>query len=167
MIPDIKLGWMAGVIDLKGRFLRKHNKQRATPQIILSVESKEIAVIQELGVLTGLKADAKKPQPVRDFMRRGCSEHCPHAHTHVGEVPVENLYLPAIARWTVTGAGMVVIVSNLLPYLIIDRDYVRIMEEVMGNTPITGQGSGMVATSLRRLSLLGWTLPQQYEKVLE
>jgi hypothetical protein len=163
MLPPTKLGWMAGIIDLKGRFVRKENKLRATPQIVLFVESKEIPVIKELGVLTGISVEFQKSSPLKDFMRRGCSEHCPEAHFHVAD---ERL-MPANSRWTITGAAMAVVLFNIIPFLILDKGYQEIYDEVIKNTPLAGQGSGAVVASIRRLNLLGWELPTEYEIAME
>lgn len=163
----MKLGWMAGVIDLKGRLIHKNNKLRKTRQIVLAVETKEYLVVKELGMLTGTNPEHIERQPLKEWMRKGCNEHCPEPHVHVGEKDYENLYLPPISRWTITGAGMYVVLSNLMPFLHIDRGYTEAMAEVMTNTQLTGQGSTAVVNSLRRLKLLGWELPEEYEKVME
>jgi len=167
MLPPMKLGWMAGVIDLKGRLIRKKNKTRATPQVVLIVETKEYMVVKELSSLTGTSPETMDRRPLREWMRKGCSEHCPEAHVHVGDSEYEHLYMPPIARWTITGAGMVVVLSNLMPFLQIDRGYTEAIEEVTINTPLSGQGSSAVLSSIRRLSLLGWNLPEAYEKAME
>lgn len=165
MISPIKLGWVAGVIDLKGRLIFKNNQQRATPQVVLMVESKEMPVIRELNNLTGTRSESRDRRPLKDFMRKGCSEHCPEAHIHIHE-ELEGLYLPAIARWTVTGAGMYVVLDNVLPYIQIDRGYTEAMAQVMERTVLDGQGSGAVVNSLRRLHSLGWELPKEFKEVV-
>lgn len=162
MIPAPKLGWMAGVIDLKGRLIYKNNRQRATAQVVLMVETKEYPIIKALGALTGTKAEFRKAQPLKEFMRRGCSDHCPEAHVHVSD----DREMPQVARWTITGAGMVVILTNLMPYLTIDRGYNEAIEQVRANTALQGQGSGMVFMSLQRLQSLDWELPKEYEQAL-
>ena len=162
MIPAPKLGWIAGIVDLKGRLLYKNNKQRATPQVVLMVETKEYSIIKTLGTLTGTRAEFKKAQPLKDFMRRGCNDHCPEAHIHVADERI----MPQVARWTITGAGMVVVLTNLMPYLTIDRGYSDAIEQVGDATTLEGQGSGMVMVSLQRLALLDWELPERYAQAL-
>lgn len=157
---------MAGVVDLKGRLVSKKNRQRATAQVVLMVESKEYQIIRELGRLTGTRPDYKKPQPLKEFMRKGCQEHCPESHVHVNDFR-EDLEMPAVARWTVTGAGMVVVLSSLMPYLRIDRGYSDAIEQVINTTTLEGQGSGAVLASLSRLNSLGWEMPDEYRKALE
>src|SRR6188474_1767126 len=119
MIPAPKLGWMAGIVDLKGRLVYKNNKTRATPQVVLTVETKEYPIVKALGVLTGTRAEFRRAQPLKEFMRRACADHCPEAHVHVAD----EREMPQVARWTITGAGMVVVLSNLMPYLTVDRGY--------------------------------------------
>lgn len=165
MIAPIKLGWVAGVIDLKGRLIRKKNPTRATPQIVLIVETKETLVVRELGNLTGTRPEAMKRQPLKEWMRKGCSEHCPEAHFHVYDH--DELYMPPIARWTVTGAGMYVVMHNIMPFIQIDRGYKDAMDEVLANTPLTGQGAFAVVNSLRRLHGLGWELPEDFQDAVK
>lgn len=162
MIPAPKLGWMAGVVDLKGRLIYKNNRQRATPQVVLVVESKEYPIIKALGALTGTRAEMRKAQPLKEFMRRSCADHCPEAHVHVND----EREMPQIGRWTITGAGMVVVLTNLMPYLTIDRGYTEAIEQVRAATALEGQGSGMVMASLGRLASLDWELPEDYAQAL-
>lgn len=162
-IPMPKLGWMAGIVDMKGKFIVKNNQDRVTPQVVLMVESKTIGIIRELGSLTGTKPEIQAAKPLRDFMRRGCSEHCPEAHVHVDD---KDLVMPRTARWTITGAAMVVVLDNLLPFLVVDQDYENVIRQVMENTTVVGQGSGAVRASLIRLRDLGWDLPPRYAKAV-
>jgi hypothetical protein len=164
MIPPIKLGWVAGVIDLRGRLITKNNRQRATPQMVLMVESKETRVIRELSNLTGTRPEEMNQRPLKDFMRRGCSEHCPEAHIHIHDE--DDRVMPPIARWTVTGAGMYVVLSNVLPYIQIDRGYTEAMDTVLANTVLLGQGSAAVRASLQRLYSLGWELPEEFKEAV-
>ena len=154
-IPPAQLGWMAGVIDLKGKILRKQNKSRATQQLVLAVESKDFAVIRELSRLTGTSPEMMKaPEGAQDWMRRSCLEHCDNAHVHV-HAPE----WPAIARWTVTGASMAVVLWTLRSYLRTDRGLDAAMAQAISQAAITGRGSGATRKSLRRLEYLGWEFP--------
>lgn len=163
-IPIAKLGWMAGILDLRGRLLVKKNQMRNTPQFVLIAETKEVAIVRGLSSLTGTKAELQAARPLKDFMRRSCAEHCPEAHVHVED---EDRMMPRIARWSITGAGMVTVLDNLLPFLMVDRGYEEAIEQVSRDTTLTGQGSGAVMASLRRLRDLGWDLPARYARALE
>ena len=160
MIPAPQLGWMAGIIDLKGRLLRKNNQRRATSQIVLAVESKEVAIVRGLSRLTGTSPEMQERRPLREWMRTGCTEHCPEPHVHVSR---DGLFMPHMARWTITGAAMVVILDNVLPFLMVDRGYREAMAEVVANTKFVGQGSGATVAALQRLKDLGWEMPKPFE----
>lgn len=162
-IPVQKLGWFAGILDLRGRLLVKTNQMRATPQFVLMAETRELGIIRELSSLTGTKAEIQKARMLRDFMRRGCTEHCPEAHVHVDD---DKRMMPRIARWTITGAGMVTVLENLMPFLMVERGYQDAVDQAYRDTTLVGQGSGAVLASLRRLRDLGWDLPDRYEAAL-
>jgi len=162
-LPMQQLGWMAGIIDFKGRILRKNNKTRKTMQLVLAVDTKEIAIVRKLSTMTGTRPELQAAQPRPDFMRRNCSEHCPDQHVHIG---VDEFYMPEIARWTITGAGMVVVLSSLLPFLTVDRGWDQAVEDATNQTVFRGPGSGMVKSTLVRLKELGWDLPMIYEAQL-
>lgn len=161
-IPPAQLGWMAGVIDLKGKILRKQNKARATQQLVLGVESKDFSVIRELSRLTGTSPEMMKtPEGTQDWMRRSCLEHCHDAHVHV-HAPL----WPAIARWTVTGASMGVVLWTLRGYLRTDRGLGAAMSQAIAQATISGRGSGATRKSLHRLRYLGWEFPEGVEEKL-
>ena len=159
-----KLGWMAGILDLRGRLVVKKNQMRATPQFVLMAETKEVAIVRGLSSLTGTRAELQAAKPLKDFMRRSCAEHCPEAHVHVED---DGRMMPRVARWTITGAGMVVVLENLMPFLMVDRGYEEAVEQVSRDTTLTGQGSGAVIASLRRLRDLGWEIPDRYAETLD
>lgn len=166
MIPVNKLGWMAGVLDLKCKIIRKRNKQRATPQIVLAVDSKNSQVIRELSSLSGTRPELQKERDAPGFIRKGCTEHCPEAHVHVNEHEYP-MKMPQIFRWTITGASAAVIIFNVQPYLMVDNGLSIAMEEIFENTTLTGQGSGAILSSLRRLAEIGWDMPENYKSALE
>lgn len=162
-IPPAQLGWMAGIIDLKGKVLRKQNKTRATQQLVLAVESKDFAIIRELSRLTGTNPEMMRtPEGAHDWMRRSCLEHCGEAHVHVS-APV----WPAIARWTVTGAAMAVVLWTLRGYLRTDRGLEAAMQQAIAQAAVTGRGSGATRKSLRRLEYLGWEFPPSIQERLQ
>ncbi len=166
MIPPGRLGWMAGIVDLKGRLVYKNNYQRVTMQAVLTVHSKEASVIRALSDLTGTKPDMRTAKPLADFMRRGCGEHCPEPHVHVlGEH--DGIDMPPIGCWTITGAGLVVVLSELMPLLQVDRGWEQIIEDTTAATALDGRGSTQVLASLFRLKSLGWDMPAKFEDALD
>jgi hypothetical protein len=150
---------MAGIFDLKARISYKNNHQRRTRQVIAYVETKEIAVIRELSRLTGTNVEMRTKKALSEFIRRGCVEHCPEPHVHVD---AEGLYMPSMARWTITGAGMVVVLYNLQPLMHVDRGFPEAVAEVLQNQRLEGQGATMQINTIKRLSDLGWSLPPEY-----
>jgi len=157
------LGWVAAILDLKGRIVLKSNQTRATKQAVLTVQTGEIAVIRRLSELTGTAPEVMKARPIRDFMRKNCAAHCPEKHVHIGD---DNLVMPTSARWTITGAGLVVVLYNLIDMLVTDRGFGEIMNATMAVTTVKGPGAGMVRAQLRRLRDLGWDLPDRYMETI-
>lgn len=165
-IPVHDLGWMAGVFDTRAAIIRKKNQMRKTPQLVLMVETRFQPIIRELSSMTGTQAEAMRERMLADFMRKGCGIHCPEKHNHVyRNRSGDELKLPRIGRWTITGAGMAVVVHNVEPFLRVKYNLlVDAMNEAILNTPLTGQGSGAVCASLRRLKEMGWEIPDSLNK---
>ena len=96
-IAATTLAWMAGIFDLKALVITKHNNRRATPQLVLSVQSTNLGVIDRLAQLTGTAPEARERR-IKDWMRKGCVEHCPQAHVHSfmqgNEMPMAATYSP-------------------------------------------------------------------------
>lgn len=160
-IPVQDLGWMAGVIDLKGRLVRKNNKSRAlgSAQLVLYVESKEFLVVRDLSRMTGTAPEMQNAKRLSDWLRHPCLEHCPEPHSHVR---AEGLEMPSVVRWTITGAGMAVVLYNLLPYMRNDRGFSEAMQEAFNQMVTEGRGSGTTLKSLARLHELGWDFPPNF-----
>jgi hypothetical protein len=163
-ISKADLGWMAAVIDLKGKIYQKTNRSRATPQLVLHVQSKDRHIINRLAALTGTEPEPHDAKGPADFMRHPCREHCPDAHVHVIEYPWQ---MPQSGTWTITGVGMGIVLANIKPYMTTTQPqqstnsytYKEAMELVFGNAVLKGQGVGMVRSSTLRLMNLGWTVP--------
>jgi hypothetical protein len=129
---------MAAVLDLKGMIIRKNNQDRATPQIVLVVDSKNEKVIRQLCELTG------------------CQEHCPEAHVHADL----DWQMPPTSRWTVTGVSAAMVLYTIMPYMCGDRsEYLVAMNQAIANAAVTGKGSGATKAAIRRLSRAGWEVP--------
>jgi hypothetical protein len=154
-----RLGWMAAVIDLKGLPIRKANKTRATPQLVLVVESKHVNVIRRLSEMTGTEVERKNQRNLGEgWMRRGCVEHCPepHFHQHSEE---HRWQMPDTQRWSITGVGAAIVLHNLMPYLTDTTEYEEFAALAVTNAALTGQGSGAARAAISRLMRLGWELP--------
>lgn len=151
-----QLAWMAGIVDLKGKITYKANKTRATSkQVTLYVESVQKPVVDKLAQYTGTSPEIKAHRTRWEgWYRKQCDEHCPDAHVHVSGAD----FLPA-ARWTLSGAAMAVVLTNLKPYIVQDKGFSEAAEYAFGNMVLYGQGAGMTVNALRRLYGLGWELP--------
>lgn len=154
MIPANKLGWMAGVVDLKGRvkMLNPPSRNRR-PMLSVYVESREMAVIRELCSLTGTRPSVAPEKDAGAWDRKGCSQHCPEPHIHV------NTTMPAVGRWHVTGAGAAIVLYNLLPFLLSDRGFTELMDKAISACPKSGQGRHAIDTTINRLEALSWEIP--------
>lgn len=76
--------------------------------------------------------------------------------------------MPAIGRWTITGAAMVVVLSNVMPYIRNDdKGFAEAMQEALGDVVLTGQGRGAIDRALDRLRELGWDVPMAVMPPLE
>jgi hypothetical protein len=160
-IPMHQLGWMAGVLDMKGAIFTKKNKQRATPQLVLAVESKQIQVIRELSRMTGTSPELQQGKKIEEWMRRGCTIHCPEQHIHVGSPghPDYAKTMPPVARWTITGAAMAVVLYHTIPFIRNDKGFTEAMNNAFTDIVPSGQGRGAVDRALNRLKELDWEIP--------
>lgn len=159
MIPDAKLAWMTGVLDLKGTIIIKNNRTRKTPQRVLMVESKAASVVGELARLTGGTAEPRKTRERQDWMQRGCVEHCPEPHIGYEDHGPGPWRMPPISRWTITGAGLAVVLHNVIPFMTTDRSMLAAKEGALADLITQGQGVGAVRAAVERLDALGWELP--------
>lgn len=150
-------GWMAGVLDVKGKVIVKNNHQRATPQYVLQVESTQHELVRTLGRMTGNTPEPQKPRPMEEWMRRGCIEHCPEQHQHV---KYEKNGMPAISRWTVTGVSLAIVLQNVMPFIVTKTEtFTDAMNNAFADVPPSGQGRAAVDRAINRLKDLGWDIP--------
>lgn len=154
------LAWVAGIIDMKGKLVRKRNKARVSPQVVLWVETKDASIIRGLSRLTGTSPEFMQVPEKSAFNRRSCLEHCPTDHIHV-----ENQF-PATARWTISGLAMGVLLWNVLPFVRSDKPWKETMEEMFSIGIVGGRGSGATIKALNRLHGLGWEVPEAIRPVL-
>jgi hypothetical protein len=160
-VPVGDRAWVAGIIDMKGKIVRKRNKSRVSPQVVLWVETKDMSIIRGLGKLTGTSPEMMKTPAGPAFNRRNCVEHCPSDHVHV-----DPNYFPATARWTISGLSLGVLLWNVKEYTRSGKPWDETMEELFSISVIAGRGSGAVIKSLRRLAALGWATPPEIQPVL-
>jgi len=156
------LAWLAGVFDMKAGIIRKSNQQRNTSQIVLYLDSKNHTVVRTVARMTGTRPEMQPGRKRPDWMRRGCAEHCPEAHVHVGEY---NWSMPATTRWTITGAAAAVVLHNVMPYMRTDNGLSEAFAEILEHAVTGGQGWGATRAALRRLRDLGWELPESFQEL--
>lgn len=155
-IPVVQLGWMAGIVDLRGKVVVKDHKTRKTKQVTLYVESSQFPVIKRLSLMTGTSPEHKTAGPREGgWWRRGCDEHCPDQHVHVARSD-----FPDTMRWTVSGAALGVVLHNLMPYMVQEKGLEGTMRTVFAEMTLQGRGAKAVVDSLRRLEALGWDFPE-------
>jgi hypothetical protein len=152
------LAWMAGIVDVKGSTVRKNNKMRRTPQVVLYVRSKDERITRRLSALTGVAPEPHTRPMAEHFLRRGCAEHCVVPHVHVGEDEYP-WQMPMVTTWAVTGIAAAVVLVNLAPFMSTYADYAGDVAGIVGSFAAAGQGSGAVRKTLLRLSELGWQIP--------
>jgi len=150
--------WAAGIIDFQGRIYTKSNAQRASgsQQITLTVDTSVPGIARRLCAMTGVSPEPKKHHALkREWLRRGCDEHCPEAHQHVRPVN-----MPDTTRWTVTGTALAIVLWNLRNYMTTDHQpWEWAMDSCLAQLRLKGQGSAMVIVTAQRLWRLGWELP--------
>lgn len=166
-IPIQKLGWVAGVLDLKGKVITKKNKQRATPQFVLMVETKDRTIINELCSLTGTHVEVRDARTMPEWMRRPCTEHCPDKHEHVHSGRDYDWKMPPISRWTATGCTAAIILYNVLPFSLANIGMEVALHSLLDQAALTGQGSGATMAAIRRMADLGWELPPKFEEAVQ
>lgn len=146
---------MAGIVDMKGKVVAKQNRLRRTPQMVLYVQSKQFPVIQRLAVMTGTNPEHKAMENEEGgWFRRGCTEHCPEAHTHV-----DRSQFPDTMRWTVTGTPMGIVLHNLAPFLTQSERFTVARETCFRDMVLRGRGAKATVDALKRLEALGWEFP--------
>lgn len=161
-ISEATFAWMAGILDLKGAVVRKVNKERATAQIVLYVQTKNVKIIDMLSRLTGTMPEPQNEKNIHDWMRKGCDEHCPEKHIHVNSEGYP-WKMPSMSRWTITGAAAAVVLFNTVPFMRTDHGLKEAMQVILDQTVVSGRGSGATKAALKRLRDLGWVLPPQFE----
>lgn len=162
-IRDADLGWMAAVIDMKGKVRVINNSMRCTPQVVLRVDAKNALIAERLSALTGTTPEPHRQSSWSEtFLRKGCVEHCLEPHIHVDE----GREIPLTTKWSVTGTAMGIVIWNIRRYMTTYPVYAPYMGLVFSNTVTKGQGVGQVRSSVQRLKALGWRIPAKIERGL-
>lgn len=148
-----QLGWIAGIIEARGKIRKTSNPLRKSTQILLQVQTRHLDIAARLGKLTGVKVRYVESKRINKGDRKACAEHCPEAHVHVEP------WIPAMGVWAVTGGAAAVVLHNVMPYLSSIEERQTIVDEIVGSLPTQGRGFHAVKTSVDRLRRLGWEIP--------
>jgi len=147
------LGWVAAIIDFKGKISRKATQGRVTPLLVLRVDTTNLKVAQELSRLTGVSVQPRDARLKDEWERRGCAEHCPEPHIHAA------YDMHQMGNWRVAGAAAAIVLYNVLPYMVTDEKMSATMEEILENTELRGRRGNSARQAVERLAALGWKLP--------
>lgn len=138
MSPD-DLAYMAAVVDMLA--VLKVRKMDASDLPVAAITStRHIEAVRLLCEHTGVKPVSL----VKDYVHRGCNEHCPDKHNHVESEG---------ARWQVVGVKATIVLHSLVPYLRVQREAAR---ELVRAGQVIGY-KGQVVAEMRRL---GWDIPE-------
>lgn len=154
-----RLAWAAGVIETRGKVRRVDNLQRKTVQLILQVQTRHVHIVERLCALTGVEPRIHEARQIRAGDRRGCVEHCPEAHVHLG------VQMPRMAMWAVTGVGAAIVLHNVAPFLHPSTS-LSVVDEILDTAPIPadwrkpGRGARAIWVTVNRLRTIGWTIPE-------
>jgi hypothetical protein len=116
-LSDAELGWVAGVLDLRGYLSERPSSQadRRLPTVAVTladVEGKPHPAVAWLCQHTGVQ-----PIPTgKGYNRTSCGEHCPEPHVHVSAT---------YHRWIVGGAKARAVLASVLPLLVVRRAEAR------------------------------------------
>lgn len=166
MISDTDKAWFAAVLDMKARWVRRHNTQRApgSEQITLYVDSSVTEITAKMAAMTGTNPEPhNQPGMPQQWLSRGCAEHCPEAHVHNYRDPV----MPPSVKWSVTGASAAIILWNLRRYMVSQREpWDWIMGTCFASTRLSGKGAKAATDAIKRMHSLGWDLPPLFRDVI-
>lgn len=134
-----KIAWIAGVVDVMAALRFRGVGESGTELPLVAVSTANLAVVNVLADATGMKVT-----PVsRDYVKNGCSKHCPQAHMHVVSVT---------GRWSVTGVRATVLLHNLLPYM-------QVQAEEAEKLVAVGLRSPRKPAVIEKMVRLGWEAP--------
>ena len=140
-ITAAEIGWVAGVIDIRGYLSDRPSSQadKRLPTVAVTlgaVGGEPHPIIAWLCEHTGV-------QPIstgKGYNRTACGEHCPQPHVHTA-----NTY----HRWIVGGAKAVAVLRSVEPFLVFKRDDAR---------RLLGMTAGYKPAHLRDMAARGWTV---------
>lgn len=137
-LKDTETAYLAGVLDARGIVRVRVAGDTMLP--FLGLHTPNLALLGYVAEVTGTKVTETR----RSYYKVGCSEHCAQKHQHVQSVS---------GRWSVTGARATVVLHNVVPYFILQRDTAQ---QVL----TLGLAAPMKAETLVKMEKLGWSIPK-------
>jgi hypothetical protein len=169
LISESDKGWMAGVVDFQGHVIRRANGHRAqgSEHVSIYVDTRITEISSKLCAMTGTSPEPKANGHAAlkvEWLRRGCVEHCPEPHQHIGD---SDISMPPTVKWSATGCAVAIILWNLLPHMQTRREpWEWAMGMGFASTRLTGRGSQAALSAIRRLHSLGWELPPLFREAV-
>lgn len=131
--------WVAGVIDARGHI--EVNDRHGRPQPRIRVTTARTALLHRLADLTGTTVKTDH----RGYQRRPCGAHCQERHSHVARQS---------AYWVVDSARATIVLANVAPHLIAQRDDAR--TALIAGLDVWPPPRG---DTVGRMASLGWEVP--------
>ena len=164
MISEADKGWFAAILDLKGHIVKREKRASGSEQITLYVDSSVMEITSKMAAMTGTNPEPRnQPDLPRDWLARGCIEHCPEAHVH----HFREVNLPETIKWSTSGAAAAIVLWNLRDYLLTDREpWDWGMAACFASTRLSGRGAHATIGAIRRMHSLGWEMPPLFRDVI-
>lgn len=137
-VTERQRAYIAGIVDAMG-ILRVREVRESTQLPMVAVHGSNLGLLDWLAARTGSGVTLTR----REYMRDGCSLHCPQAHVHIQSYS---------GRWSLTGARATVLLYGIIPYMQLQSKTATEMLELGLATPYK-------AATVAKMTALGWPLP--------
>lgn len=131
------LAYIAGMIDTVALVSTRPYRDHRLPSV--SVHMPVSPSLTYLAETTGVRLTIIR----RDYVKAGCSQHCPEQHQHVYSVS---------GRWQVTGSRATIVLAAVRPYL-------KVQGAVADTTIELGLRVGRKPAIAEKMAGLGWPVP--------
>jgi len=110
VITAVDMAWVAGVMDARGtKYIR--GADPAKSRWVMFYREEDAALAERFAPLIGVRTSAGAK--AREYVRKGCSEHCPLPHIHTQDQPSNRGVV-------LEGSRLYVVLRNLNPFLATD-----------------------------------------------
>lgn len=132
------LAYAAALVDTLGALTLRDVGPSQLP--VVTLQGRFTEALAWLGEQTGTKIIVLQ----REFMRSGCTHHCPEPHVHIRS---------SSGRWQISGAKATIVLHNLLPYL-------RTQDETARTLIEAGRSIGYKGQVVQAMAAKGWDIPE-------